>query len=73
MIYEEVLCGPIPIIHIVPRKKRKFDSVRCKDSRVECLGHLDDDNIMQHGLDLWEELDKADGDLLPLLQSCRRM
>ena len=52
MIYEEVLCGAIPIIHIVPRKKRKFGYVRCKDSRVECLGHPDGDDIMHHGLDL---------------------
>ena len=73
MIYQEVLCGPIPIIHIVPRNKRKFGYVRCKDSRVECLGHPDGDNIMHHGLDPWEELDKADGALFPLLQSCRRM
>ena len=87
MIYEEVLCKPVGVVHITSRKDGKLVHFRCKaeDGRcrgLECFHDLDEDLYSA-----WRTRDKdlfstwnpsntskmADGGSLALLQSCRQV
>jgi len=81
MIYREVFCGPISVIHIVLRRNAPGDIrsgyVRCRAAPGECG--------KQRCLSLYNEEKggdwdpfrnvslSTDGDVLPLLLSCRQM
>ena len=72
MIYKEVLCGPVPIVHIVKKRKRKLGYVRCQGLEDHSRGQSSDSAIHEIGLPR-PDVKERDGNLLPLLQSCRRM
>ena len=72
MIYREVLCGPVPIVHIVTKRNRKLGHIRCRGLKKYDIDESSDSymhTIGSPGSDIRER----DGSLLPLLQSCRRM
>ena len=72
MIYKEVLCGPVPIVHIVTKRKRKLGHVRCRGLKDHDVDESSDSYIHTVGSPR-PDIRKRDGNLLPLLQSCRRM
>ena len=72
MIYREVLCGPIPIVHIVTKTKRKLAHVRCRGLKDHDVDESGDSHIHTVGSPRTDKKGR-DGNLLPLLQSCRRM
>ena len=87
MIYEEVLCRPVHIVHITSRKDGKLGYFRCKAENGRCRGlecfHGDGEELYS----TWRTRDKdlfstwspsnvpdiADGGLLAILQSCQRV
>ena len=87
MIYEEVLCKPVPVLHITTRKDGKLVYFRCKAEGGRCRGlecfHTSDEDLYS----TWRTRDKdlfstwspsntpdtADGGLVALLQSCRQV
>ena len=87
MIYEEVLCRPVGVVHITTRKDGKLGYFRCKNEDGRCRGmecfHGPNDDLYS----TWRTRDKdlfstwsptdtpdmADGGLLALLQSCRQV
>ena len=87
MIYEEVLCRPVGVVHITTRKDGKLVHFRCQAENGRCRGlecfHHTDENLYS----TWRTRDKdlfstwspcntpnmTDGGLLGLLQSCRQM
>ena len=87
MIYEEVLCKPVAVVHITTRKDGKLVYFRCQaqDGRCRGLECFHDPNEDIYGT--WRTRDKdlfstwspsntsntADGGLLGLLQSCRQV
>ena len=86
MIYEEVLCRPVGVVHITTRKDGKLVHFRCQAENGRCRGlecfHQTDENLYN----TWRTRDKdlfstwspsntpdmTDGGLLGLLQSCRQ-
>lgn len=72
MIYKEVLCGPVPIVHIVTKRKRKLAHVRCLGSKNHHVDDSSDSYIHAVGSPR-TDVRERDGNLLPLLQSCRRV
>lgn len=87
MIYEEVLCRPVGVVHITTRKNGKLGYSRCKAEDGRCRG-LECFHGPNEDLDsTWRTRDKdlfstwspsntpdmADGGLLALLQSCRQV
>ena len=87
MIYEEVLCRPVGVVHITTRKDGKLVYFRCKaeDGRCRGLECFHDPNEDLYGT--WRTRDKdlfstwspsntsnmADGGLVGLLQSCQQV
>ena len=87
MIYEEVLCRPVGVVHITTRKDGKMVHFRCKAKDARCRGlecfHDSDEDL--YGT--WRTRDKdlfstwnpsntsdvLDGGLIALLQSCRQV
>lgn len=87
IIYEEVLCRPVGVVHITSRKDGKLGYFRCKAEDGRCRGlecfHGPNDDLYS----TWRTRDKdlfstwsprntpymADGGLLALLQSCRQV
>lgn len=87
MIYEEVLCRPVDVVHITTRKNGKLGYFRCKAEDGRCRGlecfHGPNDDLYS----TWRTRDKdlfstwspsdtpdmEDGGLLALLQSCRQV
>ena len=87
MIYEEVLCRPVGVVHITTRKDGKLVHFRCKAEGGQCRGlecfHDNNDDLYS----TWRTRDKdlfstwspsktpnmADGGLLALLQSCQQV
>ena len=72
MIYKEVLCGPVPVIHIVTKRKRKLGHVRCRGLK-DHVGDQSSDSVIHTVGSPRPDVQERDGNLLPLLQSCRRM
>lgn len=72
MIYREVLCGPVPIVHIVKKGRRKLGYVRCRGLKDHHRDQSSDSTIHNIGFPR-PDVKERDGSLLPLLQSCRRM
>lgn len=80
MIYHELLCGPIPVIHIVLRKHAPGDIrcgyIRCRAAAGKCYQQrcLSQYNDMTGGDWCARNVSRrTDGDVLPLLMSCRQM
>ena len=87
MIYEEVLCKPVNVVHITTRKDGKLVYFRCQAEGGRCRGLecFHDPNEDIYGT--WRTRDKdlfstwspsntpntAEGGLLGLLQSCRQV
>ncbi len=87
MIYEEVLCRPVGVIHITTRKDRTLVYFRCKAEDGRCRGlecfHDPDEDLYS----TWRTRDKdlfstwspsntpnmADGGLVALPQTCQQM
>lgn len=87
MIYEEVLCRPVGVVHITTRKNGKLGYFRCKAEDGRCRGlecfHGPNDDFYS----TWRTRDKdlfstwspsdtpdmADEGLLTLLQGCRQV
>jgi hypothetical protein len=80
MIYHELLCGPVPVIHIVLRKHAPGDIrcgyIRCRAAAGKCYQQrcLSQYNDMTGGDWCARNVSRrTDGDVLPLLMSCRQM
>ena len=87
MIYEEVLCKPVDVVHITTRKDGKLVYFRCQIGEGRCRGLecFHDPNEAIYGT--WRTRDKdlfstwspsntpntAEGGLLGLLQSCQQV
>lgn len=87
MIYEEVLCRPVNVVHITTRKDGKLGYFRCKAEDGRCRGlecfHGPNEDLYS----TWRTRDKdlfstwspsnapdvADGGLLTILQSCQQV
>lgn len=87
MIYEEVLCRPVSVVHITTRKDGRLGYFRCKAEAGRCRGlecfHGPNEDLYS----TWRTRDKdlfstwspsntpdiADGGLVALLQSCRQV
>ena len=87
MIYEEVLCRPVHIVHITARKDGKLGYFRCKAEDGRCRGlecfHGSNEKLYS----TWRTRDKdlfstwspsnlpdiPDGGLLAILQSCQQV
>lgn len=87
MIYEEVLCRPVGVVHITTRKDGKLVYFRCKAEDGRCRGfecfHGNNEDLYStwrtRDKDLFSTWspsntpDRADGGLVALLQSCRQV
>ena len=87
MIYEEVLCRPVHIVHITARKDGKLGYFRCKAEDGRCRGLECFHGSNEELYSTWRTRDKdlfstwspsnlpdiADGGLLAILQSCQQV
>lgn len=87
MIYEEVLCRPVGVVHITTRKDGRLGYSRCKAENGRCRGlecfHGPNEDLYS----TWRTRDKdlfstwspsntpdiADGGMVALLQNCRQV
>lgn len=81
LIYREILCGPVPVAHLVLRQNAPGDMrcayIRCRAAGKSCGRQRcrDQYNAEMDG-DYWGYYNVAtrtDGGILPLLLSCRQM
>lgn len=87
MIYQEVLCGPVGVVHITTRKDGKLGYFRCKVENGRCRGlecfHSPEEDLYSTSRTRDKDLystrspsnapDMAGGGMLALLQSCRQV
>lgn len=87
MIYEEVLCRPVGVVHITTRKDGRLGYFTCKAENGRCRGLECFHGPNEELYSTWRTRDKdlfstwspsdtpdmADGGLLALLQSCRQV
>ena len=87
MIYEEVLCRPVGVVHITTRKDGRLGYFTCKAENGRCRGLECFHGPNEELYSTWRTRDKdlfstwspsdtpdlADGGLLAILQSCRQV
>lgn len=78
VIYQNVLCVPAPVVHIVRRKDGTLCHVRCRAADGECgtyrcyNDYSELSRTTQSGPESVERESASTGNLLPLLSTCRK-